>query len=582
MDVLRQVPGFEFAGDIENIIGLGLRGNYTLEGRVLVLIDGHEINETNYGSVIFGGRFFTDNIKKIEIIRGPGSSIYGGMAQLGVINITTKKADDLENGYGSFVYGNSNELTSRTTGQFGVGKTFGEDLKLSFTGSLGVTNRSNEMASYATNYDSEDGESVTINYADSSEIKNTDLNFNASYKGLELSAMYQKNLVQIPAGYADYLKVGGLYLSTKYNWEVNDKLTIKPSVNWKVEDPWTYQGNLGEDARELMTRNQRMRNKLIGDYKFSEKVLLTAGGEYQHDLIRSIDELAVFSDGRDEVTYSNLAAFGELSYFSSFANIILGARIDNHSQFGEAFSPRIAITKVINNFHVKLLASGAFKAPLFYNIEANPDILPERAQVAEIELGYLINDHISVLGNVFMNKVEDPIIYFIDNESGEETYFNDEVLSTVGFESILKFKYDWGTINTSYSFYANEGSNVEAYQVEDDDRLLRGFPAHKLALNANFNVSDKLRIGTSYVFNSQKVGYYYAEEFWENYVSETFPSSHIVNLTANYDITKKIGFSLGVYDLLDDNFLPVNAYDAGYYATPILGREITAKLNVNF
>ncbi len=59
-----------------------------------MMIDGQEINENLYGSVVFGGHYDVSQIQRIEIIRGPGSSIYGGCAELGVIHIITKSATD--------------------------------------------------------------------------------------------------------------------------------------------------------------------------------------------------------------------------------------------------------------------------------------------------------------------------------------------------------------------------------------------------------------------------------------------------------------------------------------------------------
>jgi outer membrane receptor for ferrienterochelin and colicin len=44
-DVLKMVPGFEFATDVEFVVGIGLRGNWANEGKILVLVDGHEYNE---------------------------------------------------------------------------------------------------------------------------------------------------------------------------------------------------------------------------------------------------------------------------------------------------------------------------------------------------------------------------------------------------------------------------------------------------------------------------------------------------------------------------------------------------------
>jgi outer membrane receptor for ferrienterochelin and colicin len=54
--------------------------------------DGQEYNEILYQSVPYGNKFPLEQIARIEIIRGPGSAVYGGTAEFGVINIITKGA----------------------------------------------------------------------------------------------------------------------------------------------------------------------------------------------------------------------------------------------------------------------------------------------------------------------------------------------------------------------------------------------------------------------------------------------------------------------------------------------------------
>ncbi|HEX7413290.1 MAG TPA: TonB-dependent receptor plug domain-containing protein, partial [Bacteroidia bacterium] len=95
VDVLRLVPGIDFGMDVEGVVGIGMRGNWAHEGKVLLLLDGQEMNEILYATTQFGNHFPIDQIKKIEIIRGPGSAIYGGYAEYGVINIVTKQGGDI-------------------------------------------------------------------------------------------------------------------------------------------------------------------------------------------------------------------------------------------------------------------------------------------------------------------------------------------------------------------------------------------------------------------------------------------------------------------------------------------------------
>jgi outer membrane cobalamin receptor len=101
-DILRLVPGFDIGQDLQFVMGIGLRGNWANEGKVLVMMDGQPFNDLLYQTVAVGNRFPVDAIERIEIIRGPGSAIYGGSAEYGVINIITKAAESLN---GVAVYG---------------------------------------------------------------------------------------------------------------------------------------------------------------------------------------------------------------------------------------------------------------------------------------------------------------------------------------------------------------------------------------------------------------------------------------------------------------------------------------------
>lgn len=98
-DILRSVGGFYVSYD-RNYTYLGVRG-FSRPGdynsRILLLIDGHRINDNLYDTAAIGTEFILDIdlIDKVEIVRGPSSSIYGSNALFGVINVITKKGRSL-------------------------------------------------------------------------------------------------------------------------------------------------------------------------------------------------------------------------------------------------------------------------------------------------------------------------------------------------------------------------------------------------------------------------------------------------------------------------------------------------------
>ena len=67
IDVLRLVPGFDFARDVDDAVGASIRGNWAFEGKLLVMINGVSMNETGYGTFAFKGHLSMDNIEKLRL-----------------------------------------------------------------------------------------------------------------------------------------------------------------------------------------------------------------------------------------------------------------------------------------------------------------------------------------------------------------------------------------------------------------------------------------------------------------------------------------------------------------------------------
>ena len=90
-------PGSNASYD-RNYSFVGTRGvlrNGDYNSRLLLTVDGHRLNDAIFGGVLLGPEFPIDlnDIDRVEVIRGPGSSLYGSSALLGVINVITKRSD---------------------------------------------------------------------------------------------------------------------------------------------------------------------------------------------------------------------------------------------------------------------------------------------------------------------------------------------------------------------------------------------------------------------------------------------------------------------------------------------------------
>ena len=174
IDVLRLVPGIDFGVDVEGVVGIGTRGLWAHEGKILVLVDGQEITETLFGITPFGNHFAIDQIKKIEVIRGPGSAIYGGFAEYGVINIITKSAGDINGIAFTATGGQMESAMGRRNFNFSAGRVK-KDFEISLGVFLGSASRSDQNFTdyYGNSY----------NMAGNSELNPTHINAGIAYKG---------------------------------------------------------------------------------------------------------------------------------------------------------------------------------------------------------------------------------------------------------------------------------------------------------------------------------------------------------------------------------------------------------------
>ena len=134
-DILRSVRGFYVTND-RNYSYLGVRG-FNRPGdynaRVLLLVDGHRLNDNVFGSALIGTEFplDVDLIERVEIIRGPSSSLYGTSAFFAVINVITKRADRLR---GVDVSGTVGSFGTRQ-GRVTYGQTFASGAQMLLSGS---------------------------------------------------------------------------------------------------------------------------------------------------------------------------------------------------------------------------------------------------------------------------------------------------------------------------------------------------------------------------------------------------------------------------------------------------------------
>ncbi|TAE23145.1 MAG: TonB-dependent receptor [Candidatus Kapaibacterium sp.] len=515
-DVLRLVPGFEFGLDVQGAVGITMRGNWAHEGKILFLWDGIPMNETLFGTVPLGNRFPLFQIERIEIIRGPGSAIFGGFAGMAVVNVITRtmqniaqpggKIGDVAINYSGSVMGS---LMTQGLGRWGVDQTLGAQfgdvsVTLGMYGQRGVRSDRSFVSEL-------DGKTYSMRqyFTDNAQ------SYNLGIKGSQwlVRAIYEDSQL----GYPQPDTAGTIRLLTtrfpvfsadaQYTFSLSDKVQLTPRVSYTNQTPWA---TTDIEARRTNFYYEKTTSRLTGNLtlaaELSPQINVTAGAEYFLDngfaSDASLQAGAGFADGKQSVSYSTISAFAQGVLTSDIANVTLGARFDNHSRFGAAFAPRIGITKVIDRFHFKALLSRAFRAPTIENIDRNASIKPEFTTVIEGELGYQFSNTVFATLNVFDIDITDPIIYFFGGAQGG--YKNATRMGTRGAEAEIRWRDKNINLAASYSFSTVNQNEVELYTAPQTTAQMLGMPQHKVAVNASVNITPDLSVNPSFVYLSER------------------------------------------------------------------------------
>lgn len=583
MEVLRMLPGISFHQDVQGVVGIGIRGNWGHEGKVLLIIDGQEMNEILYSTLNFGNHYDVSSIKQIEVIRGPGSSIYGGYAELGVIKITSKSGEDLSGIQTTATYGQLSDSYARRNLSLGAGKKW-NDLSLVFHGYAGQGQRS------TANYQDFYGNSSAMKGQYSADPMLA--NVGVTYKKLSARFIYDyyKNttVVWFDEALASPINISyrNIFSDLKYTLDLGKKISLTPRIAYTNQLPWKYSDAANEE--EYIIRASRVTGALQMNYQPSSNISILTGTEYFHEdgFNRSSVLSPYFSNEKDNIGYQNFAAYAQLLLKNKIANLTLGGRYNVHSAFGSSFVPRLGLTKVINNFHAKLLYSYAYRAPSIENIVSNDEIKPENTQVLELEAGYQIGSHMFITANAYDITIHDPIIYSVlqvDSVNTEEYYANLNRTGTRGVEVEAKMKYNWGYVNFNYSYSNMAGKNkVDLYQIPNNQISMLGFASHTFNANGSIKIIKNFFFNPSFSFigkrgivnaidTSGESSYNNLDPTWLFHVSLRYK-----NLIPGMDL------NVGVYDLMDQRYVYAQPYNSGLASFTGNGREFFIRISYAF
>lgn len=580
IDIFRLVPGIDFGGEVDGVVGIGIRGNWASEGKVLLLLDGMELNEGLYNTIQLGNHYPVENIERIEIIRGPGSAMYGGTAEYAVINIITRNHEHLNGIEASASYGQM----SRTFGERNFTLTTAgknKDFNYSATGFISDAVRSQETFTdfYGSSYDMKDH----------SGLQSKSFNVNLGYKTLQVKSFVDLYTIHTQDGYEQIFTRDYPTYFNSFHFNIQNKFRLSrnfyfiPEVEFKKQSPWSNDGDsYNDELSPFHIVSEKLTGRATLEYNASQNISFNGGAEYFKDYGKTkIQDEVFFSNQSETLSYSDYAVFGQAIIKSKIANIALGARYNDNSIYNSSFVPRLAITKVVNNFHAKILFSKAFRAPNIMNIDVNTSIKPENTTVWEFETGYRFSEIISGNFNLFHIHTDDIIVFYYDETINDDGYTNLEKMGTKGFETEWKFKIHKGFIGANYSFYLplNKESIIPDYEVQTNHNALLGFAVHKINLFGNMKLNHEVIPGATISFYGPRYGISGMNSDGSTTYKLYHPAAFInVFVTKENLFAKNLSVRFGIYNVSDEKELYLPAYSIMRSPTPGKGREFNLKL----
>ncbi|MBW2257637.1 MAG: TonB-dependent receptor, partial [Deltaproteobacteria bacterium] len=408
VDVLALVPGIQFVTDTWNFVGFAIRGIHGVEGKVLVLLDGHELPETMYSTVPMGGRFPVEQIERVELIRGPGSVVYGEYAEMAVVKITTRSGGESRGGLAHGVVGSTAEGVSRYSGGGYVHQDLGASIYL--------THSLRSDREYVDVY----GSTWDMSKDSGLDAKTASLHLGSDQVRLDLHAEHYDTTHRDGYDYvvdqtqaSNFRSYHGLF---EAYLKLSDKATLTPRIQLKHERAWHSTLNVEpSDFDYYEPLAERATAGLHGTFDPSDTLNVIAGLEGMVDAAQVTDAMLQSSwdfDGNTSIVYYNGALYAQgILRLPKAPVIVIGARGDWHSKYGLSLVPRVAVTKAWDFAHFKAAYGRAFRPPGIENANYSPDLEPEAADTFEAEGGVRLGRISYLTASLFWFDLHDPVQY---------------------------------------------------------------------------------------------------------------------------------------------------------------------------
>jgi outer membrane receptor for ferrienterochelin and colicins len=504
-DLLRSVRGFYITNDryyeYAGVRGFGRPGDYNT--RMLLIIDGERVNDNVYETAPVGleGLADIDLIERVEIIRGPSSSLYGTNAFFGVINVITKTAEKM----------NGLELCASAAsfesyrGRVSYAHQWSNDAALVFCGSL-YDSQGQDL--YFPLFDAPATHDGVAEDCDYESAQRAFASF--SHRGLKVSGSLGSREKGIPTGawntaFNDprtYAIDAADYIAVEYTCGIDSRgaLTARSSYNhYEYSGDYVLDYSEGNEPDLVINQDSAHGEWLGGEVLLTTQApgrnRITTGTEFRSNfhIEQTNCDREVYLD---DVRRNHLWALYVQDEFTLHDGVILnaGVRHDRYQIFGATTSPRVAlICSPAQQTTIKTLYGRAFRAPtayeLYYNDgyltqKPNPDLQPERIETAELIVEQGFGEHIRGSAAAYEYWIHDLISLELDPADELMGFLNTDRVQARGIELELAGRWAGGlAARVSYALQEAKDSNT--------DERLSNSPTHLAKANCVVPLLDE-------------------------------------------------------------------------------------------
>jgi outer membrane receptor for ferrienterochelin and colicins len=583
-DVINSVRGM-YAPNDRNYTYLGIRGfqrpnDYNT--RVLVLVDGHRMNDNIYDLGFVGRETIDiDLIERVEVIRGPSSSIYGSSAFLGVINVVTKRGVRFDGLEASAEAGTFDTYDSRMT----FGTTFANGVEWLISGSRHTSGGASAI--YFPEFDqriSSEPRAANDGVAEGIDAEEARSFFSSVRFGdLTMSLYSNTRLKDVPtASYGtvfnddqEETRDHREYFDVRYDRRLTDGLTLQARAFY---DEYAYEGvypydfaSSGASPDIVLNRDSAMGRWLGAEAQLTssigERHTLVAGAEYRDN--RRENQTTYYDidprvyDVLVERESSTLGVFAQSeSRLTDELSLTAGIRYDRFGNGDDTFNPRLALIYGLDDTAtLKLMYGEAFRSANPYeryyyaNQTSYGELQPETIKTYEVAFEKELTQHIDFVATAYSYHVTNLIS--VATTPADDLYFaNLDGVHGKGVEVEVNRRFDGGIgVRASYA--------VQHAVDELSGRELSSSPKNLVKLNVGAPLrGDALGVGF-------EVQYHGASITQSGVRADDFLLS---NVTLIGKPTEGLELSLSIYNVFDQEHAYPGGADHAQEVIPQSGR----------